>query len=70
MTEYTELTLSQARKVAKSYGIRLPRVGYEVATGDGLWLASTGHFQFGWFASKAKTPYTLRGTKFENRVRY
>jgi len=61
--ETTDLTKHAARKVAKAYGIRLPRVGYEIATGDGLWLASTGHFQFGWFENKAKTPYRLHGFK-------
>ena len=58
-----DLSAYAARKVAKQYHVRLPRVGYEVSLGNGLWLASTGHFQFGWFGSGAKTPFRLYGEK-------
>lgn len=65
MREYIDrdLTSRAAGKLAREYGVRLPRVGYEVSLGNGLWIASTGHAQFGWFESRAKTPYRLRGTK-------
>lgn len=55
----TALTTRQARKLAKREGVKLPRVGYEMSLGNGRWLRSTGHAQFGWFENNAKTPYEL-----------
>lgn len=51
------VTLAEARCIAKRFGVKLPRVGYEMSLGDGMWLTSTGHFQFGWFGAAAKTPF-------------
>lgn len=51
---------AEAKRIAKRFGVRLPRVGYEMSLGDGRWLASTGHSQFGWFESRAKTPFEIR----------
>jgi hypothetical protein len=55
------LTTRKAHKLARDNGIHTPRVGYEVSLGNGLWLQSTGHSDFGWFASNATTPYRLFG---------
>lgn len=60
------LTTRQARKLAREHGVRLPRVGYEISLGNGLWLASTGHADFGWFESTAPTPFRLHGFKEED----
>lgn len=54
------VTHAEARRIAKRFGVRLPRVGYEMSLGGGMWLASTGHAQFGWFESTAKTPFEVR----------
>jgi hypothetical protein len=51
---------AEAERIAKRFDVRLPRVGYETSLGDGRWLSSTGHFQFGWFSSRAKTPFEVR----------
>jgi hypothetical protein len=57
-----DLTLREARKLAKVHSIRLPRVGYEVSLGNGLWLAASGHFQFGTFALSPHTkPFRVHG---------
>jgi hypothetical protein len=53
-----DLTLREARKLAKVLNIRLPRMGYEVSLGNGLWLAASGHHQFGTFELSPHTkPY-------------
>ena len=57
----TPLTSRKAGKLACEHGVRLPRVGYEVSLGNDLWIQSTGHSDFGWFDSKASTPYRLTG---------
>lgn len=54
-----EISRAEARRIAKQYGVRLPRIGYEMSLGDGRWLSSTGHAQFGWFGSHAKQPFTI-----------
>ncbi len=51
---------AEARRIAQRFGVRLPRVGYEMSLGNGRWLRSTGHFQFGWFESRARTPFEVR----------
>jgi len=51
---------AEAKRIAKRFGVRPPRVGYEMSLGDGRWLSSTGHFQFGWLESRAKTPFAVR----------
>ncbi len=51
---------TEARRIAKRFDVRLPRVGYEISLGDGRWLSSTGHFQLGWFESRAKAPFEVR----------
>lgn len=48
-------------KLAKACSVKLPRVGYEVCLVSGVWLASTGHFQFGWFGSNETKPYRVWG---------
>lgn len=45
----------EARRVAQSFGVRMPRVGYEVSLGNGAWLSSNGHFQFGFFEKPEDT---------------
>lgn len=57
--KYQDVTAHKARKIAKQFGVKLPRVGYEVSLGDGRWIRSTGHAQFGWFDSAAKHPFTI-----------
>jgi hypothetical protein len=59
---WLDLSAAKARKVAKAYKVKMPRCGYEVSLGNGLWLASAGHFQFGAFGlSKNTPPYHLHG---------
>jgi hypothetical protein len=73
--EYIKLTARQASYVARLFGCKRPRVGYEVClktdelTGQPalfngesiLWLASTGHSQFGWFGKDTEThPFEVR----------
>lgn len=60
MSARREVSASEARKIAKRFGVRVPRVGYEMSLGDGRWLSSTGHAQFGWFESTAGKPYVVR----------
>lgn len=63
--EYRPLSLAQARRLVRAYGVRLPRVGYEIClvvwNGREVWLTSTGHSDFGWFGRTATTPYELNG---------
>jgi hypothetical protein len=57
-----DLTLREARKLAKVHNIRLPRMGYEVSLGNGLWLTASGHHQFGTFTLSPHTkPYRVHG---------
>lgn len=56
-----DLSDAEARALAREHGVRVPHTGYEVALGNGLWLASAGHHQFGWFGSHAPTPFRLHG---------
>ena len=51
---------AEAERIAKQFGVSLPRVGYEMSLGNGRWLSSTGHFQLGWFESQTKTPFEVR----------
>jgi hypothetical protein len=56
-----DVGLREARRIAKCSGVRLPKVGYEVSLGDGVWLSSNGHFQFGFFEKPAGTkPFNVR----------
>ena len=55
-----EVSATEARKIAKRFGVRVPRVGYEVSLGSGRWLGSTGHAQFGWFERSSKKPFDVR----------
>lgn len=59
MRGYRQVSAKEARKIARRYGVKLPRMGYEVALGGGLWLGSTGHAQFGWVATPASQPYLV-----------
>lgn len=55
-----QITTNEARRVARRFQVKLPRTGYEVSLGDGRWLSSTGHAQFGWFDKPAGTkPFSL-----------
>jgi len=65
---WTDLSVREARKLAKAEGVKLPRVGYEVSLGDGRWIASTGHFQFGWIGRAPKAPFVLRDERQERSV--
>jgi len=57
-----DLTLKEARKLAREFKVKLPRMGYQVSLGNGQWLASSGHFQFGTFSqSKDTKPFYLYG---------
>lgn len=60
MSASRAVSRAEAKRIAKRFGVHLPRVGYETSLGDGRWLSSTGHFQFGWFSSGAKTPFETR----------
>lgn len=56
-----EVSAREARAIAKRFGVRVPRVGYEMSLGGGRWLGSTGHAQFGWFERLAcKMPYEVK----------
>ncbi len=56
-----DVDFHEARRIARRFKVRLPRVGYEVCLGDGVWLASSGHFQFGFFEKPADTkPFNVR----------
>lgn len=55
-----EVSAREARAIAKRFGVRMPRMGYEVSLGDGRWLGSTGHHQFGWFERSAQKPFEVR----------
>lgn len=47
--------------MARVFRVRIPRVGYEVSLGDGAWLGSNGHFQFGFFEKPEGTkPFHVR----------
>lgn len=53
------LTAAEARRVARQFKVKVPRVGYEMSLGGGRRLNSTGHFQFGWIGSAAPQPFSL-----------
>lgn len=53
------VSAAQARKIAKSFGVRLPSVGYEMSLGGRRWIRSTGHADFGWFESTARQPFEI-----------
>lgn len=53
--------LCEARRIARRFEVKLPKVGYEVSLGDGTWLGSNGHFQFGFFEKPVDTmPFNVR----------
>lgn len=53
---------SDALRIAQAYEVPVPRVGYEVSLGNGLWLQSTGHAQFGWFGRpRCPAPFRVYG---------
>lgn len=57
------LALAEARAIARRFSVSLPRVGCEVSLGDGRWLSSTGHAQFGWFGRDdvpSRAPFSVR----------
>jgi hypothetical protein len=56
-----DVSATEAKRIAKRFGVRVPRVGYEVSLGDKRWLSSTGHAQFGWFERPAvKAPFEVK----------
>jgi len=57
--ESFELSIRGASLVAKSFGFKRPRVGYEVELENDLYLTSTGHHQFGWFGLTETHPYRV-----------
>jgi hypothetical protein len=63
MEREREIGRRQAQRIAKRYGVRVPRVGYEAclsATDNArCYLASTGHPDFGWFGSAARKPFRV-----------
>ena len=50
-----DVDVKEAKRIAKSFGVKLPRVGYEMSLGDRRWLRSNGHAQFGFFDKPADT---------------
>ena len=65
MSDHREVSLAEAKRIAAKFNVKLPRVGYEMSLGSGMWLVSTGHFQFGWFESKEKHPFEVRCRCYE-----
>lgn len=55
-----EVSATEARAIAKQFAVRMPRVGYEISLGEGRWLGSTGHHQFGWFERGNRKPFEVR----------
>lgn len=57
-----------AKGIARLAGVKLPRMGYEVYLGRGLWLASNFHAQFGSFGMpKTSKPFSVR-TDYRRKV--
>lgn len=54
-----DVSHAEARRIARWFQVSLPRVGYEMSLGEGRWIRSTGHAQFGWFESTATQPFTI-----------
>lgn len=60
MSRTRQVSAAEARKIAKQYGVKLPRVGYEMSIGNGRWIRSAGHSQFGFFEQpKGTKPYSI-----------
>lgn len=56
-----DIDYAEARRIARQFEVKLPRVGYEMSLGNGRWLSSTGHAQFGWFDKPDSTkPFSVR----------
>lgn len=54
------LTVYGARKLAREFGVRLPRAGYEMCLGSRLYLVNRLHPQFGTFELTGSHVYELR----------
>lgn len=57
--KHRDVSHDEAKRIAARFKVSLPRVGYEMSLGEGRWIRSTGHAQFGWFDSRAKQPFTI-----------
>lgn len=59
-----DLTIQEARGIARLADVKLPRMGYEVYLGAGFWLSSNLHFQFGSFGKPANLkPYRITAAR-------
>lgn len=61
MSRDRPVSAAEARRIAKSAGVKLPRVGYEMSLGNGRWISSAGHSDFGFFDKpKGTKPFSIK----------
>lgn len=60
MSRDRQVSKAEASRIAKRHGVRLPRPGYEMSLGNGRWISSNGHAQFGFFEKpKGTKPFSI-----------